>query len=102
MHVSGASQVTLGLLILFGLFVAYTRIKNWFDSNLPIIFYIVLIAYMQSTEGAVPFWLIGAGLALALILRFEFMNNGFTRVVKFLELGTLGVMLYLSTGMLLQ
>jgi hypothetical protein len=30
------------------------------------------------------------------------MNNGFMRVVKFLELGALGGMLYLSTGMLLQ
>ena len=102
MHLSGASEVTLGLLVLLGLFVAYTRFKNWLDSNIPIIFYIALIAYMQSTEGSVPFWLIGTGLVLALILRFEFMNNGFTRVVKFLELGALGVMLYLSAGMLLQ
>ncbi len=102
MHLSGASEVTLGLLVLLGLFVAYTRFKNWLDSNIPIIFYIALIAYMQSTEGSVPFWLIATGLALALILRFEFMNNGFTRVVKFLELGALGVMLYLSAGMLLQ
>jgi len=102
MHVSGASQITLGLLILFGLFVMYTRLKNWFDSNLPIIFYIVLIVYMQSTEGSVPFWLIFTGLALGLVLRFEFLNNGFTRFVKVLELGALSGMLYLSTGMLLQ
>ena|ERR1700677_2851329 len=102
MQLSGASEVTLGLLILFGLFVVYTRLKNWFDSNLPIIFYVVLIGYMHRTDGSVPFWLIGTGLALALILRFEFMNNGFMRVVKFLELGALGGMLYLSTGMLLQ
>jgi hypothetical protein len=102
MHVSGASQVTLGLLILFGLFVIYTRFKNWLQSNVPIIFYIVLIAYMQSTEGSVPFWLIFTGFALALMLRFEFMNNGFTRVVKVLEVTALGVMLYLSAGMLLQ
>jgi hypothetical protein len=102
MHVSGASQITLGLLILFGLFVMYTRLKNWFDSNLPVIFYIVLIAYMQSTEGSVPFWLILTGLALGLILRFEFLNNGFTRFVKVLELGALSGMIYLSTGMLLQ
>ncbi len=102
MQLSGASEVTLGLLILFGLFVVYTRVKNWFDSNLPIIFYIFLIAYMQSTDGSVPFWLICAACALALMLRFEFMNNGFTRVVKFLELSALGVMLYLSAGMLLH
>jgi hypothetical protein len=102
MHVSGASQVTLGLLILFGLFVIYTRFKNWLQSNVPIFFYILLILYMQSTEGSVPFWLIATGFGLALMLRFEFMNNGFTRFVKFLELSALGVMLYLSAGMLLS
>jgi hypothetical protein len=102
MHISGASQITLGLLILFGLFVIYTRLKNWLDSNVPIIFYLVLIGYMQSTDGSVPFWLIFAGFALALMLRFEFMNNGFTRFVKVLELSALGIMLYLSAAMLLQ
>jgi hypothetical protein len=101
MHVTGASQVTLGLLILFGLFVIYTRFKNWLQSNVPIFFYILLFAYMQN-DGSVPFWLFCAGFALALMLRFEFMNNGFTRFVKFLEVSTLGVMLYLSAGMLLS
>jgi hypothetical protein len=101
MHLSGTSQITLGLLILFGLFVAYTRFKNWLDSNVPIFFYILLFAYMQN-DSPVPPWLICTGFALGLMLRFEFMNNGFTRVVKFLELGALGVMLYLSAGMLLQ
>jgi hypothetical protein len=102
MHVSGASQISLGLLILFGLFVVYTRFKNWLQSNVPIFFYILLIAYMQSNEGAVPFWLICIGFALGLMLRFEFMSNGFTRVVKFLELSALGVMLYLSASMLID
>jgi hypothetical protein len=101
MHVTGASQVTLGLLILFGLFVIYTRFKNWLQSNVPIFFYILLFVYMQN-DGSVPFWLICVGFALALMLRFEFMNIGFTRFVKFLEMSTLGVMLYLSAGMLLQ
>jgi hypothetical protein len=102
MHLSNSSEVTLGLLVAFGLFVAYIRLRNWLDSNVPIIFYILLIAYMQSNDGAVPFWLICTGCALALMLRFEFMNNGFMRGVKFLELGTLGVILYLSVGMLLH
>ena len=102
MHFSGASEITLGLLILFGLFVAYTRLKNWLDSNVPIIFYILFIAYMGANDGSVPFWLTCAGCGLALILRFEFMNSTFTRGIKFLELGTLSVMLYLSFGMLLR
>jgi hypothetical protein len=101
MHLSGASEITLGLLVLFGLFVAYTRMKNWLDSNVPIIFYLLLIAYMQSNDGTVPFWLTCTGCALALLLRFEFMNTAFTRGIKFLELSALAVMLYLSVGMLI-
>jgi hypothetical protein len=102
MHLSSASEITLGLLILLGLFVVYTRFKNWLQSNIPIFFYVLLIVYMQANDGSVPFWLICTGFALALILRFEFMNNGFTRFVKFLELSALAATLYLSAGMLLH
>ena len=102
MHLSTAAEVTLGLLVLFGLFVVYIRLRNWLDSNVPLIFYLLLIAYVQANDGPVPFWLICTGCGLALMLRFEFMNTRFTRGVKFLELGALAVMLYLSVGTLIS
>jgi|SRR5580700_9130305 hypothetical protein len=101
MDFSSASSVTAVLIIALGVFVMYTRLKNWFDSNIPIIFYLIFLIYMGSVDGSVPFWLTCAGFGLALVLRFEFMNTGFIRVVKFLELGTLGVILYLSTAAVL-
>jgi hypothetical protein len=102
MNLSNASSVTAVLIIAFGLFVMYTQWKNWFHSNLAIIFYVIFFSFTKSIDGVVPSWLIFAGFGLALILRFEFMNNGFTRVVKYLELGALGAMLYLSTTMLVR
>lgn len=102
MNLDNSSQVTLALLVAFGLFVVYTRLRNWLDSNVPIIFYVLLILYMQANDGAVPFWLICTGCGLALILRFEFMNSAFSRGIKFLELGALAAMLYLSVGMLMH
>ncbi len=102
MNLSNAASVTAILIIAFGLFVMYTQWKNWFDSNLPIIFYVVFFGFMQSIDGGVPFWLICVGFGLALVLRFEFMNTGLTRVVKFLEMGALGAILYLSTTMLVR
>ena len=102
MNLSSAASVTAVLIIAFGVFVMYTQWKNWFDSNLPLIFYVVFFGFMQSVEGVVPFWLICVGFGLTLILRFEFMNTGFTRVIKYLELGALGAMLYLSTTMLIR
>jgi hypothetical protein len=103
MNLSNASSVTAVLIIGFGLFVMYTQWKNWFDSNLIIIFYVIFFGFMRSIDGVVvPFWLMCSGFGLAMILRFEFMNTGFTRVVKYLELGALGAMLYLSTTMLVR
>ena len=51
MNLSNASSVTAVLLIAFGVFVMYTQWKNWFDSNLPIIFYVVFFGFMQSIDG---------------------------------------------------
>jgi hypothetical protein len=102
MNLSNASSVTAILLIGFGLFIMYTQWKNWFDSNLTIIFYVLFFGFMQSVDGTVPFWLMCTGFGLAMILRFEFMNSGFTRVIKFLELGALGAMLYISTTMVVS
>ena len=48
MNLSNASSVTAVLIIAFGVFVMYTQWKNWFDSNLPIIFYVVFFGFMQS------------------------------------------------------
>ena len=102
MTLSNASSVTAVLIIAFGVFVMYTQWKNWFDSNLPIIFYVAFFGFMQSVDGVVPFWLICTGFGLAMILRFEFMNTGLTRVVKFLEMGALAAILYMSTTMLIR
>jgi hypothetical protein len=102
MTLSNASSVTAVLIIAFGVFVMYTQWKNWFDNNFSVIFYVVFFLFMKSIDGIVPNWLMLGGFGLALILRFEFMNNGFTKVVKYLELGALGTMLYLSGSMLVR
>ena len=102
MSLSNASSVTAVLIIAFGVFVMYTQWKNWFDNNFSVIFYVVFFSFMKSIDGVVPNWLMLAGFGLAMVLRFEFMNTGFTRVIKYLELGALGAMLYLSTTMLVR
>ena len=93
--------VTTALIIAFALFVIYTRLKNWLDSNVPIFFYVILIAFMKSVDGSVPLWLMLTGFALALVLRFEFMNLNFARVVKVLELCVLGAIIYFCIQMIL-
>ena len=98
---SQALSVTTALIVAFGLFVIYTRFKNWLDSNVPIFFYVILIAYMKSIDGDVPLWLMLTSFALALLLRFEFMNVAFSRIVKGFEFCALGGILYLCVKMIL-
>src|ERR1700693_1665737 len=97
-----ALTVTTALIIAFALFVIYTRFKNWLDSNVPIFFYVILIAYMKSVDGTVPLWLMLAAFALGLVLRFEFMNVTFARVVKVFELCALGAIIYFCVEMILS
>jgi hypothetical protein len=98
---SDALSVTTALIIAFALFVAYTRLKNWLDSNVPIFFYVILIAFMKSVDGDLPLWLMLTAFALGLVLRFEFMNVTFARVVKVFELCALGAIIYLCVQMIL-
>jgi len=99
---SDALTVTTALIVAFALFVIYTRLKNWLDSNVPIFFYVILIAFMKSVDGDVPLWLMLTAFALGLVLRFEFMNIAFARVVKVFELCALGAIIYYCAGMILS
>ena len=103
MHISAnAFAVTTGLMAAFACFVVYIRIKNWLDSNVPIIFYIALLIYMKSVDGSVPLLLIAVSFALGLLLRFEFMNPFFIRIVKVLELCTLAAIIYFCLAMIIE
>jgi len=97
-----AISVTTGLVAVFGLFVIYTRLKNWLESNVPLLFYIALISYMKAIDGDVPLWLSLAGFGCALILRFEFMNTFFTKAVKLLEMVIIAAIIYLCSKMIWQ
>lgn len=85
---------TTALLMIFAVFVVYTRMKNWVESNIPLMFYAVMIAYAHSYADRIPAIPLYIGLALALLLRFEFMAVNITRVVKFFEFCVIGAILY--------
>ncbi|HEY6390168.1 MAG TPA: hypothetical protein VIX89_02750 [Bryobacteraceae bacterium] len=96
-------SVTTLLLVAFALFVIYIRTKNWLDSNVPIIYYVAMITYVKSIDNPrLPLWIVLVGFALGGLLRFEFMNTVFTRIIKALEMVTLAVIIYLSLAMILQ
>ncbi len=85
---------TTALLMIFALFVVYTRMKNWLESNIPLLFYAIMIGYAHSYSDRIPAIPLYIGLGLALLLRFEFMAVNVTRVVKFFEFCVIAAVLY--------
>jgi len=97
-----AFSVTTALMVAFAAFVAYIRMKNWLDSNVPIFFYVLMLAYARYFgDNKVPLTLILIGFALTLLLRFEFMSQFFINVVKALEYAALAAIIYFAVGSIL-
>lgn len=83
---STPQDITSLLVIALGIIAGYCLSKKRFESNLTIFFYLVVLAYSNWTDRQVNSWLYAAGLVLALLLRFEFMNIALTKFVLALEL----------------
>jgi len=96
----GFASVTTALFAAFAAFVVFVRLKGWIESNVPLLFYVALVSYMQAIQGAAPLWLICTGFGLTLLLRFEFMNPFFIRAVKSIEIVVLGAIIYLCVTMI--
>jgi hypothetical protein len=69
-------------------------IKKKYDSNLPLLFYFVALIFTNMSSKAVNPYLMFGGLGLALLLRFEFMNTGFSKIIAYLATGSLGLIVY--------
>lgn len=74
------------LLAAFALYVLYCLSKRQRDSNLPILFYVLVAAFNHFSDRPVNTYLMAGGLILALLVRFEFMNAGFAKVLLLLQI----------------
>jgi hypothetical protein len=68
--------------------------RKRYDSNLPILFYVVAVLFTNLTDREINFYLLYGGLSLTLLLRFEFMNTGFAKIVSVFATGSLGLIIY--------
>ncbi len=74
---------------------AILLMRKRYDSNLPLLFYLVLVLFNNMSDRGVNPYLLYTGLILALLLRFEFMGGGFAKLVAFLTTASLGVIIWL-------
>jgi hypothetical protein len=88
-------NVTEVLVISLAVTAAIFLMRKRYDSNLPLLFYFVLVMFNNMSDRGVNAYLLYTGLILALLLRFEFMGGGFAKLVAFLTTASLGVIIWL-------
>ena len=57
-------------------------------------FYFIALIFTNMSDKEVNPYLMFIGLAFALLLRFEFMNPGFSKMVAYLATGSMGLIVY--------
>jgi len=82
------------LVAMLAVVAMFLLIKKKYDSNLPLLFYFVAVVFTNLTDRSVNPYLLVVGIALALLLRFEFMNPGFTKVVAGFTTVSMGIMVW--------
>jgi hypothetical protein len=98
---TGFNAATLALLLMTGWLGVFRNIGRT-ESNLPLIYYGLVMSHLQTFEyGYHPNW-VWFGLVCALFLRFEFLGKTFLRAFHILEGLFLFYMVYRSLGMLMM
>jgi mannose/fructose/N-acetylgalactosamine-specific phosphotransferase system component IID len=69
-------------------------LRKKYDSNLPLMFYFIALIFTNMSDRSVNPYLMVVGLAFALLLRFEFMNPVFTKLVAGLATAAMGIIVY--------
>ena len=69
--------------------------RKRYDSNLPLLFYALAVMFTNAVDRQVNPAVLYGGLAFCLILRFEFMGSGISKLVAFLANAGLVMMIYL-------
>jgi len=91
---ANSENITELLVALLAVVAMVLLVKKKYDSNLPLLFYFVALIFTNMTDRSVNPYLLVVGLAFALLLRFEFLNPGFTKIMAGLTTLSLGVIVY--------
>jgi hypothetical protein len=88
------------LLGLIGL-VAWIRYAHGHESNLPVLFWLAVVAHMKMFDGGFDYRWVAAGGVSALILRFEFVNKTLANIVQVAEFAALVYLVWRTVGLML-
>ncbi len=91
-----ATPLNMSTLLISALAIVavFMLLRKKYDSNLPLMFYAVALIFTHMTDRSVNPFLLYGGMAFTLVLRFEFMNTGFAKIVAFFATCSLGLIIY--------
>ncbi|MFN0105583.1 MAG: hypothetical protein ACKV2U_26285 [Bryobacteraceae bacterium] len=55
------------------------------ESNWPLVYYLAMVFYQKTVGQFLEAGIVYAGVVCAMMIRFEFMSQGFVKVFRFLE-----------------
>ena len=83
------------LVVCMAVVAMFMLLRKRYDSNLPLLFYFLAVVFTNAVDRQVNPAILYGGLAFCLILRFEFMGSGISKLVAFLANAGLVMMIYL-------
>ncbi len=89
---------TTMLVLALGVWAMTAVSKARSDLNLPLIFYAVLLIFNRVFDRGMDVRLMLLGVALASLVRFEFLNSGFTKWISYLEMAVIIMILWNGLG----
>jgi hypothetical protein len=84
-------NITTILVIALAVIALIYLFKGRYDSNLPLLFYSATLLLTTLTDRSLNAYLLYSGIALALVLRFEFMGKGFAKFINVLTTAAIGL-----------
>jgi hypothetical protein len=94
------NNLTLALMALT-IGTAIARFTARQESNWPLVYYLLLVAYWKAFQGGLNGYWVLAGVACGLLLRYEFLGGIPLKIVRAAELAVFAYMLWRCVGLLL-
>jgi hypothetical protein len=86
------------LVVCMALAAMFMLLRKRYDSNLPLLFYFLAVVFTNSADRQVNPAILYGGLAFCLLLRFEFMGSGISKLVAFMANAGLVLMIFVMVS----
>jgi len=91
------TNMTELLVVCVAIVAVVMLLRKRYDSNLPLLFYFLAVVFTNSFDRQVNPAILYGGLAFCLLLRFEFMGSGISKLVAFLANAGLILMIWVMS-----